>query len=173
MRFVSLDLEKANRFSHSICSVGLVVFENNKIIEEKHILVQPPENKFGIIESTIHGITSAETKDAPFFIDIWADLEKYFTELPIIAHNAYSVEVAYINKALNFYELPIPDMNFICTMQLAKRFFSYVPTYSLEHICKILNVDFDKSKHHNALYDAKKAGEVLLRMQESFTQTAN
>lgn len=168
MEFIALDFEKANRFSHSICSVGLIVFDDNQVIEEKHILVQPPENKFGAIESSIHGISSDDTKDSPLFIDVWEDLKPYFTDLPIVAHNAFNVEAAYISKTLSYYDLEIPNMDFVCTMQLAKSFFNYVPNYSLAHICRILNIDFDEFQHHNALYDAKKAGEVLMRMQEVF-----
>lgn len=166
MKFVALDFEKANRYSHSICSVGLAVFEDSQIIEEKHILVQPPKNKFEL--SHIHNIHPEDTKEAPLFGEIWKDIESYFTDLPLVAHNALSVESAYITKALNFYNLEVPEMNFVCTMNLAKRFFSYVPNYSLAHICKILNIEFNESMHHDALYDAKKAGEVLIRMKESF-----
>lgn len=166
MKFVALDFEKANRYSHSICSVGLAVFEDSKIIEEKHFLVQPPDNKFEL--SHIHNIFPEDTEGAPLFSEIWRNIEMYFTDLPLVAHNAFSVEAAYITKALNFYNLEVPAMNFVCTMDLAKRFFSYVPSYSLAHICRILNIDFNESLHHNALYDAKKAGEVLLRMKESF-----
>src|SRR5690606_18119016 len=166
MDFVALDFEKANRYSHSICSVGLVLYENGIPTDEKHYLIQPPENKYDL--TWVHNISPNHTENAPLFIDLWDELKPYFTELPLVAHNPLSVERSYITKTLEYYKLKIPLMYFICTMELSKNLFSYVPSYSLAHICKILNVDFDESQHHDALYDAKKAGEVLLRMKESF-----
>lgn len=166
MDFVALDFEKANRYSNSICSIGLVVFENGQPTDEKNYLVQPPNNRYDL--SWIHNITPEDTKDSPVFSELWDELKPYFTELPLVAHNAMSVERAYITKTLEHYDINVPFMRFICTMELSKRFFSYVPSYSLSHICKILNIDFDEIHHHDALYDAKKAGEVLLRMKESF-----
>lgn len=166
MDFVALDFEKANRYSNSICSVGLVLFENGKLVEEKSYLVQPPNNKYDL--SWVHNITPDHTKESPLFSELWDDLKPYFIEFPLVAHNALSVERAYITKTLEYYDINIPFMKFICTMELSKQLFNHVPSYSLSDICRVLNIDFDKSKHHDALYDAKKAGEVLLRMKESF-----
>lgn len=153
MDFVALDFEKANRYSNSICSVGLVLFENGKPTEEKHYLVQPPNNSYEL--TRIHNIAPEHTKESPLFPELWDDLRPYFTEFPLVAHNALSVERAYITKTLEYYDINVPFMNFICTMELSKRLFNHVPSYSLSAICRILNIDFDESFHHNALYDGQ------------------
>lgn len=92
MNFVALDFEKANRYSHSICSIGLVLFENSQIVEEKQILIQPPNNSYGDIEMSIHGITPEHTQNAPAFSEVWESIQNYFADYPLVAHNALSVE---------------------------------------------------------------------------------
>lgn len=53
MRYISLDVETANNKHHDICSIGIILVENKKIIKKYYTLINP-ENVFS--NTDIHGI---------------------------------------------------------------------------------------------------------------------
>jgi len=85
MNFVAIDFETAVG-QDSICSVGIVVVENNVIVEEYHQLIQPPGNKYTFHTTKVHGLTSADTADAPSFPEIYPGIKKRISGKTVDAH---------------------------------------------------------------------------------------
>lgn len=162
-KFISLDIEKANNFHNSICSIGLVIIENGAVIERKEWLVQPPGNKYNSIHKQIHGIDEDKTIDAPKFNEIWPELRKYLINSNVVAHNA-NVEKNAIEKTLDFYQLENININFICTYNISKSIFSYIKNYKLETLCGLLGIGFESNLFHSALYDAEKCAEIFIKL---------
>ena len=42
--YVALDVETANSFRGSICSIGLVKFQNGKVVDSSYSLIHPEED---------------------------------------------------------------------------------------------------------------------------------
>lgn len=53
--YVALDIETANDFRGSICSIGLVKFQDGTIIDTYYTLINP-ETSFDTFNISIHGI---------------------------------------------------------------------------------------------------------------------
>ena len=81
VRFVALDVETATR-AGEICQVGLAVFADGQLTASMNTLVRPRRNVFDPRCSMVHGITAADTKKAPTFAEIWAELKLYLDTHP-------------------------------------------------------------------------------------------
>lgn len=67
MKYVALDIETANRERSSICSIGMVRFEEGRIIDEFYSLINPEVDYFSYMNIDIHGITEADVVGHPTF----------------------------------------------------------------------------------------------------------
>ena len=57
MDFTAIDFETATSNYTSLCSMGICVVENNKIVERKEIFIRPTPFEFKEYNIKIHGIT--------------------------------------------------------------------------------------------------------------------
>ena len=64
-----------------------------------------------------------------------------------------------LRHILDLYEIPYPEVDYLCTYKTALKTWSGLDNYKLDTVCKFLNHDF---AHHNALEDAIACGNVLL-----------
>lgn len=56
MNYTVFDVETANSQRDSICAIGVIRYENNQVVCEKEILINP-ETEFNYFNTRIHGIT--------------------------------------------------------------------------------------------------------------------
>ena len=167
------DVEYANSKNKSICQIGIVC-EDYKTGEpyypELDIYINP-EDGFDNNCIKIHGITSDKVKDAPNFPTVWKDIEKYFTNTVIIGHNVASADLDALVKALRRYNLDIPEMYYICTWDLAKKYVpSYcIPNYTMSTLCEYFDIDIDSE--HNAFDDACACGDLFKCLVDEYNIT--
>jgi len=88
MDFLALDFETANEQDISACEIGIAVVRNYKIVESKSWLIRPPRMQFNAFNSKLHGIKESDVKDERNFQELWTELQLYFTDELLIAHNA-------------------------------------------------------------------------------------
>lgn len=88
MNFAAIDFETANRHRSSICSVGVVVVRNGEVAEKVYRLVRPRPNFYSRFNTEVHGLTGADTDEAPEFEDVWPEIDALIDGLPLVAHNA-------------------------------------------------------------------------------------
>ena len=160
MRAVCIDFETANGFIGSVCSVGIAVIEEGQIIDTKYWLIKPhPEYcYFDPFNVSIHGIKAKDVKDALEFDLIYTQIIPLFENSYVIAHNA-SFDMSALRHVLDLYEIPYPEVDYLCTYKTALKTWSGLDNYKLDTVCKFLKHDF---AHHNALEDAVACGNVLL-----------
>ena len=77
MNYTVFDVETANSQRDSICSIGIIRCENNQVVYEKEILINP-EVEFNYYNTRIHGIKEVDVIDAPIFPEVWNEIGKYF-----------------------------------------------------------------------------------------------
>jgi DNA polymerase-3 subunit epsilon len=109
MNFIALDVETAQGKRWSICQIGLVFVENSKIANTYSQLVQPPENEYFYRNTQIHGIKASDTRNAPFFPEIWKEIFPLISGKKLVAHNA-AFDMDCLRKTLSFYNMEIPDL---------------------------------------------------------------
>lgn len=168
MKFTSVDFEKANNDSCSVCSIGISVFENGCLLFSENYLVQPPGNEYLPLHTSIHGITAQDTCTAPHFPMVWNSISKHIENQWVIAHNGCTVEFPILESLFNFYEMDRPDFKSICTLQLSQQLFPYLNNHKLSTLAELFNLEFSENLHHNSQYDAEVCGLIFLKMNQFF-----
>lgn len=156
-------------YGHIPCSIGIVEFENNEPVRQFYSLIKPIELKFNPINSRINKIHLEDVKDAPEFNDLWGEIENYFVNKPIVAHNA-STDYTILIKTLSYYNLALPETEVFCTLNLSRKLYS-LPNYKLDTVAKHLFIeDF---KHHSAIEDAMACGRIFNKMMQEINFDIN
>ena len=73
-RMVAFDVETPNSRGDRICSAGLTVIENNRVVESMEIRVNP-ETEFDWRCIKVHGIRPSDVEDEPVFSGLRAGLD--------------------------------------------------------------------------------------------------
>ena len=163
MTIASLDFETANYSRVSICAAGIAVFEGAELAESPYWLLRPPAGHGWFREdfTEIHGLTSFDVKDAPEFPAIAPELLARLTCADlVIAHNA-AFDIGHLRGTLDYFGLPRPVFDYVCTCQLARRVWPDLPSHGLKALTAHIDHQFN---HHHAQADAEAAGRVLLAM---------
>ena len=160
MDFVAIDFETANAQRTSACSIGLVRVRNGAVEERFESLISPAPNYFSAFNTSIHGIDSRMVKKAPTFAELWPELKDYIDGKLLVAHNA-SFDISVLRRTLEYYDIPVPDFEFLCTYRLAKVAYPNAGAHRLNIIASLIGVEL---QHHNALSDAEACANILLNM---------
>ena len=163
MNFIAIDFETANNSRSSICAVGLAVVENGKLIETAHFLVKPIPNVYNFYNTLIHGIDDSHTQNEKTFEQQWTDLQKYFNNKTVVAHNA-AFDCSVLRATLDTYNLDYPNLDYHCTYRLAQK---TLPLYgfSLDEVSNYFNIQLN---HHHAESDAQASAIIALKLCEIY-----
>lgn len=162
MDFVAIDFETANYSRRSACSLGIIIVEDNDIVNELHYYIKPEPFIFHPNNVMVHGITSDKCCDAPTMDLLWPQIKGYFKNKMIVAHNA-SFDESVLTDLLDYYKLPIPQYELRCTYQLAKKILPELNNHQLQTVCEYFDI---KLKHHDALSDARAAALLYINLMK-------
>ena len=165
------DVEYANSKNKSICQIGIMCenfSDGEPYYPERDIYINP-EDGFDDFCIKIHGITKDKVKNESTFPTVWKEIEKYFTNAVIIGHNVAGADLDALVKVLKRYNLDIPELYYICTLDLARQ---YVPSYavadySMSTLCEYFGVDIDSE--HNAFDDACACADLFKAIVEEYS----
>lgn len=161
MKYTFVDVETPNAKNNSICSICILRVENNKVVDKIYSLINP-EDSFDDKNINIHKITPSMVKDSPTFDIFWNKIENYFTDGIVVAHNA-TFDISVIFKTLNKYNISLPYVNYVCTLQLATKYISencgIKGANTLDSLCGKFNINLEC--HHNAQSDTLACYEVF------------
>jgi DNA polymerase-3 subunit epsilon len=157
--FVALDVETANPDLASICQVGVVAFANGAVSESWQSLVDP-EDEFHPINVSIHGIDETAVNGAPRFSEVAPRISELLASQVVASHMGFD-RVA-LSRACQKYDLSVPDCKWLDTARVCRRAWTQFAKrgFGLADIASHCGIQF---RHHDALEDARAAGEVLLR----------
>ena len=158
MDFVAVDVETANPTMSSICQVGLAGFSDGVLAFEWKTYIDP-RDYFHPMNVAIHGIDRAVVAEAPTFGMVADVLFDHLTGTIVASHMPFD-RVA-LHQACAMYELDPPALTWLDTARVARRAWADCAYrgYGLANVCSKIGYDFG---HHDALEDAKAAGQVLL-----------
>lgn len=155
--FAAIDFETANHERTSVCSVGLVVVRGGKVIDTFYSLIQPEPNYYHYWNTRIHGLTCADTDDAPLFPEVWAQIVPLIEGLPLVAHNK-AFDESCLRAAFRCYQMDYPDYPFFCTCIASRRAFPHAPNHQLHTIANLCGYHLEH--HHHALADAEACAAI-------------
>ena len=150
--FAAIDFETANNERTSVCSVGVVIVRDGKIVDSFYSLIQPEPNYYCYWNTQVHGITQNDTESAPIFPDVWKQIEPLIEGLPLVAHNK-SFDESCLKAVFRTYRMDYPDYEFYCTCQAARRIFPNAENHQLHTISMLCGYRLEN--HHHALADAE------------------
>ena len=159
LNFVAIDFETANSLRNSACALGMVKVENGET-SRKEWYIKPEPCDFDPFNVMIHGITEDMVQNAPSFPEVWNEVLPELTSSVVVAHNA-SFDFSVIRYTLDQYDLPYPDIRYLCTLKLAQKVVPGLLNYKLPTVASELDIQF---KHHNAVDDAYAASMILMNV---------
>ena len=167
MDFVAIDFETANASPTSACELGLAVVRNYKVVETHSWLIRPPDMYFNVHHTRIHGITANDMDGVPTFDLLWTDVQDYFKDDLIVAHNA-EFDINVLRNLLHHYQLPFEDYSYTCSIKLARRAFNGMPSYGLKNLSRELGITLD---HHKAESDATACAVIAAKAFQTYKVT--
>lgn len=163
-RFATIDVETANPKLSSICQIGLVIYEGQKIVDRWSSLINP-NSEFREFNTRIHGIQAQDVVRAPLFNEVFDDLKKMIGSSSVSSYGAFDRSA--FSQACEANELPELSRSWIDLQKVVRNAWPSEFTangWSLKQICKQLQIPL--INHHDALSDALAAAEVFVRAQQ-------
>ncbi len=159
MKFVAIDFETANPDLASICQIGAVTFQDDKIVDTWQTLLNP-EDYFDPMNVSIHGIYEDMVQDAPTFPQVFGSLKHLIAGQIVVCHSHFD-RVA-LDRVIYRYTLSKIDCVWLDTAKVVRRAWTEFSRkgYGLKKVAETLGIEFE---HHVAEEDARAAGEILLR----------
>lgn len=155
--FAAIDFETANYRRNSACSVSIVTVKNSIIENQSTYLIRPPDKTFEFTD--IHGIRWEDVADKPFFDELWPDITAKLRGVKFVAAHNAPFDRSVLLSCCAHYRLKAPSLNFVCTVQLARKAWNIFPT-KLPDVCKRLGISLN---HHDASSDALACANIVLR----------
>ncbi len=159
--FIAIDFETANGRRCSVCSVGLIIVRDGEIVDRFYSLIKPTPNYYSYWTTEIHGLTQADTDDAPTFPEVWAQVEDKIKGLPLVAHNKPFDETC-LKAVFEEYGMEYPGYEFHCTLAASRRKLRSLPCHQLHVVAAACGYDLEN--HHNALADAEACAAIALKI---------
>ena len=150
--FAAIDFETANGKRTSVCSVGVVIVRNGKIVKKIYRLIRPCPNYYTQWTTAVHGLTYADTEEAEDFPDVWAEIKPLIDGLPLVAHNS-PFDEGCLKAAFHVYQMDYPEYEFYDTLCVSRRVFPELPNHQLQTVAAKCNYQLEN--HHHALADAE------------------
>lgn len=168
--FCAIDFETATSDRHSACEMGICLVENGIVRETKTWLIKPPSFPyFNRHNVAVHGICADDVCDAPTFDEIWYEAQDLIYGNLMIAHNA-SFDAGVLRGCFDFYGMFKPKINYLCSIQIAKKSWNYLPKYGLKSLAELHQIKFN---HHRAGDDAEVCAKIALLGFEKMMVTCN
>ena len=161
-KYAVVDLEATSASSSaSIIQVGIVIIENDRIVETYATDVNPHEKLSEAIVN-LTGITDERLTKAPDFSEVAADIYELIADCVFVAHNVkFDANLLAEHLFLEGYELLTPRVD---TVELAQVFYPTFEKYSLGNLTELLEIEL--SDAHTAIADAKATAELFLRLKK-------
>ncbi|MEX1035328.1 MAG: 3'-5' exonuclease [Sneathiella sp.] len=154
--FLAIDFETAGHAADSACAIGLVRVEAGRIIREEAFFIRPPSSEFYFTH--IHGLTWEHVAEEPDFGALWPALEPWFEGVDFLAAHNSGFDSRVLRNCCTRYGLDTPQIDFTCTVQLARRMWEVRPT-KLPIVAHFLGLELD---HHNALSDSRACANIVI-----------
>jgi len=154
--FAAIDFETATSRRDSACSVAVVEIAGGKLVDSYYTLIRPPRNYYNWFNTRIHGITSADTADAPDFAAIWPELAAHLAGRIVVAHNA-RFDMSVLRACLYGAHLEAPAFSYADTVAISRKVWPDLENHKLDTVGQFLHIDFH---HHQALDDAKTCAAI-------------
>src|SRR5262249_8744124 len=141
-----------------ICQIGIARFRNGTLADEWKTYVDP-QDYFDAINVSIHGIDDFVVEGAPTFGALANTIQDALRGTVVVTHTAFD-KVA-LHQAGTKYQAPPLTCTWLDSACVARRTWKEFSKsgYGLLNVCEAIGY---KYRPHDALEDAKAAGQIML-----------
>lgn len=159
MNFIVIDVETANPSLTSICQIGIAPFLDGILAHAQQWLVNP-QDYFDPINVSIHGIDESTVRSAPTWPEVYAEIAPRLVGQIVASHTPF--DRGALTQACGRRSLSICDCRWLDTARVVRRAWPQFSKsgYGLANVAATLGI---KYQAHDALEDARCAGEILKR----------
>ena len=158
--FAALDFETANNEPSSVCSVGVVIVRGGQIVDTFYSLIKPEPEYYTYWTTRVHGLTAADTQNAPVFPAVWARIAPKIAGLPLVAHNK-AFDERCLKAVFRVYQMDYPDYPYLCTLVRSRQVWPE-GGHTLDVVAA--RCGYDLCHHHHALADAEACAAIALKI---------
>lgn len=173
MEYFAIDFETANDYRNSACSVGVVRYVDGVEKDSVYSLIRPAKMYFKPEFIGIHGISYGDVRNSSEFPEVWQTIIEPFIKSSenkttyFIAHNA-PFDMGVIRACCEYFGMPLPDVNYVCTRMTARRAWKDFDCYALTYLAEQFGIEYDA---HNALADSQTCGKIFTMAAEKLECT--
>lgn len=159
---IVLDIETTglSPYHHKITEIAAAKVVNREIIDKFHALINP-ETPIPSFITRLTGINDDMVKDAPTVKEVLPSLKKFLADNIIVAHNA-SFDYKFISHNLYLHEKEHLENPKLCTVKLANRVHSELPSKKLSALCEYYGVVNETA--HRAMSDVDATIKIFYGM---------
>jgi len=159
MNFVVIDVETANPDLSSICQVGIAPFRDGVLRDSWESLVNPRDD-FDPVNVSIHGIDEEEVRFAPDWPATYPKVKSLLQGNVVVSHTPFD-RLALL-RACEKNNLAFSDCRWLDSAKVVRRAWPKFSRsgYGLSNVAAEFGIAY---RQHDALEDARCAGEILLR----------
>jgi DNA polymerase III subunit epsilon len=158
LQFTAIDVETANADMSSVCQIGIVQYAGGLVSNEWKTYIDP-EDYFDELNVSIHGIDASVVVGAPTFRDASDHINGYLNGAVVVTHTHFDRTPVY--QAASKSQVQPPNCTWLDSARVARRAWIELAHSGcgLANVCERIGYKF---KHHDALEDAKAAGQIML-----------
>lgn len=153
------DVETPNFNNDRICSIGIAIIEDGRVISNVNYLVNP-ECSFDYRNINIHGIRPEDVVSAPSFPEIWKMIREDFLSNLLVAHNAI-FDLGVLKKTLYYYGFEESLVYYVDTLRIARVMLKDTLNHKLPTLCCYYDIELN---HHDSGSDSNACAELLLNL---------
>lgn len=161
MRFLTMDIEFADRILGGICSMTILEWKDGVPSGCFHSLFNP-ECKIEDFFDNRHGFHNEDLNAMHNLRDQWIRIYDILSNQMVFIHNANSVVTSLSKRAESDY-LYMPNFTYGDTTSICKRVYKGWEDYRLPAVTEKLQIT---NQHHNSYIDAHSVGIVLMKALE-------
>ena len=160
--FAAIDFETANECPSSVCSVGIVIVRDGEIVDSFYSLIHPEPEYYQWFCQQVHGLSEADTDEAPVFPYVWEKIAPMIEGLPLVAHNSHFDEGC-LKEVFQVYQMDYPDYVFYDTCSASRRHFGRrLTNHQLHTVSEACGYILEN--HHHALADAEACAHIAMKI---------
>jgi DNA polymerase-3 subunit epsilon len=151
-----VDVETANQSRGSICQIGIAFFAGGKMVDGWQSLINPRE-EFLAFNVGLHGIGPRMVAQAPIWSKVFPKVNLLLQGAAVASHTDFDRSA--LSSACGRAGIPaVGYRKWIDTCWLARSAWPHLPNHKLPTLARSFGIAY---KAHDALEDARVAGEVL------------
>lgn len=170
-RFVAVDVETTADKEPRIIEIGLVFFEDGKVVGRMEQLFHP-ERRLHWRCTNITGIRDSDLAGKPLFEQLAPTIRKALERSgTVVGHNLAGTDKPRIKQELEWAGLSWPEVEEVDTLKIAKKLLKRSRGNGLGNLCERFGIAY--AGDHRAGADAEACGHLLLALEAEQAKQGN